>query len=56
MRRFKQEISRGRCIEILTNEKSDACIRVDESIKTLYELERIVGAKRICWRYDPILA
>ena len=24
-------------------------------IKTLYELERIVGAQRICWRYDPVL-
>lgn len=28
---------------------------IDESMETLYELEKIVGAKRICWRYDPIL-
>lgn len=28
---------------------------IDESIATLYELERQVGAKRICWRYDPLL-
>ena len=28
---------------------------LDESIRTLYELERQVGARRICWRYDPVL-
>ena len=28
---------------------------IDESIETLYELERIVGKERICWRYDPVL-
>ena len=28
---------------------------IDESIETLYELEKIVGKKRISWRYDPIL-
>ena len=28
---------------------------IDESIKTLYKLEEIVGSKRICWRYDPVL-
>ncbi len=28
---------------------------LDESVATLYELERQVGAKRICWRYDPVL-
>ncbi|MBQ3620881.1 MAG: DUF1848 domain-containing protein [Methanosarcinaceae archaeon] len=28
---------------------------VDESIRTLFELEKIVGAKRIFWRYDPVL-
>lgn len=28
---------------------------IDESIDTLLELEKIVGAKRICWRYDPVL-
>ena len=28
---------------------------IDESIETLLELEKIVGAKRICWRYDPVL-
>lgn len=28
---------------------------IDESIETLYELESQVGAKRICWRYDPVL-
>lgn len=28
---------------------------IDESIDTLLELEQIVGAKRICWRYDPVL-
>ena len=28
---------------------------LDESVSTLYELERQVGARRICWRYDPVL-
>lgn len=28
---------------------------IDESIETLLELEKIVGKKRICWRYDPVL-
>ena len=28
---------------------------IDESIRTLLELEKLVGAKRICWRYDPVL-
>lgn len=28
---------------------------IDTSIKTLFQLEKIVGAKRICWRYDPVL-
>lgn len=28
---------------------------IDDSIKTLLKLERIVGLKRIAWRYDPIL-
>ena len=28
---------------------------IDESIETLLELEKQVGAKRICWRYDPVL-
>ena len=28
---------------------------VDESIKTLIELEKIVGKGRIAWRYDPVL-
>ena len=28
---------------------------IDESIDTLYELERQVGRQRICWRYDPVL-
>lgn len=28
---------------------------IDESIDTLLELEKLVGAKRICWRYDPVL-
>lgn len=27
---------------------------IDESIRTLLELEKLVGAKRICWRYDPV--
>ncbi len=28
---------------------------IEESIETLLELESLVGAKRICWRYDPVL-
>lgn len=28
---------------------------VDESIETALELERLVGARRIAWRYDPVL-
>ncbi len=28
---------------------------IDESIETLLELEKQVGAGRICWRYDPVL-
>ena len=28
---------------------------VDESIRTLTELEKIVGRERIAWRYDPVL-
>ena len=28
---------------------------IDESIQTLYELEKQVGKQRICWRYDPVL-
>lgn len=28
---------------------------IDESIRTLYELEKIVGKNRISWRYDPVL-
>ena len=28
---------------------------IDESIETLFKLEKIVGAKRIAWRYDPVL-
>lgn len=28
---------------------------IDESIETLYKLEKQVGKKRISWRYDPIL-
>ena len=28
---------------------------LDDSVQTLYDLERIVGARRICWRYDPVL-
>ena len=27
---------------------------IDESIETLYELEKQVGKQRICWRYDPV--
>lgn len=28
---------------------------IEKSINTLYRLEEIVGAKRIAWRYDPVL-
>ena len=28
---------------------------LEQAVETLYELERQVGAKRICWRYDPVL-
>lgn len=28
---------------------------IDDSIKTLIELEKIVGKNRISWRYDPVL-
>ena len=28
---------------------------IDESVRTLLELERQGGARRICWRYDPVL-
>lgn len=28
---------------------------IDESIQTLYELERVVGRQRVSWRYDPVL-
>ena len=28
---------------------------IDESIDTLLHLEKLVGAKRIAWRYDPVL-
>jgi hypothetical protein len=28
---------------------------VDESIRTLLQLERIVGKERLAWRYDPVL-
>ena len=28
---------------------------IAESIQTLYELEKIVGRKKIAWRYDPVL-
>ena len=28
---------------------------IDDSVETLYELEKIVGSRRICWRYDPVL-
>lgn len=27
----------------------------DTSIDTLLELEKVVGARRLCWRYDPVL-
>ena len=28
---------------------------IDDSVQTLYDLERLVGSRRICWRYDPVL-
>ena len=28
---------------------------IEDSVETLYDLERIVGARRIAWRYDPVL-
>ncbi len=28
---------------------------IDDSVQILYDLERIVGSRRICWRYDPVL-
>lgn len=28
---------------------------IGQSVETLYALEEIVGARRICWRYDPVL-
>lgn len=28
---------------------------IDDSVETLYDLEKVVGARRICWRYDPVL-
>lgn len=28
---------------------------IDESIETLYALEKLVGRERIAWRYDPVL-
>ena len=28
---------------------------IEESVETLLRLERIVGARRIAWRYDPVL-
>ncbi len=28
---------------------------LDESVRTLLELEKQVGSQRICWRYDPVL-
>lgn len=28
---------------------------IDDAVETLYDLERIVGARRICWRYDPVM-
>ncbi len=28
---------------------------IDESIETLLKLEKIVGAKKLAWRYDPVL-
>ena len=28
---------------------------LEDSVQTLYDLEHVVGARRICWRYDPVL-
>ncbi len=28
---------------------------IDDAVQTLYDLEHLVGARRICWRYDPVL-
>ena len=28
---------------------------LEDSVATLLDLERIVGSRRICWRYDPVL-
>ena len=28
---------------------------LSDSVETLLDLERLVGARRICWRYDPVL-
>lgn len=28
---------------------------IEDSVETLLDLERLVGARRICWRYDPVL-
>lgn len=28
---------------------------IEDSVQILYDLESIVGARRICWRYDPVL-
>ena len=28
---------------------------LQDSVDTLLDLERLVGARRICWRYDPVL-
>ena len=28
---------------------------LSDAVETLYDLERLVGARRICWRYDPVL-
>ena len=28
---------------------------LEDSVATLLDLERLVGARRICWRYDPVL-
>ena len=28
---------------------------IEDSVQILYDLESIVGVRRICWRYDPVL-
>lgn len=34
----------------------EPCVpNIDESIKTLLQLEKIVGKEKIAWRYDPVL-